>query len=355
MKKIECRFILSPHKTTQHHAASKHKTMKDTRSISRKRSRNLFGAGTHHATTAPPPTKKQPSRWIPVCSGTLAGIATAGLFNPVDRALYLSVINLKPFLHRANWARPFQGASNALLHRTVSGGLYFAAYDLLKVPVQKWALRRPLRHDDTTYDVLVTSFVTGTMAGFVNGVVLNPIAAVKYAAWGSDTSKGLKSFAVSLWNQGGIRPFINGIVPTICRDMVFGGAYATLRFVFACKLGTMLHSGDYPHVERSMVAPASQFAAAAIATTLSSPINYWRNMQFATKVGCQPVSLVKCMRELKSSIVDAPTTIDSVRQIGLKLRVGWGTVRVATGMAVGQQLYDYLSRRISTSSIVQNN
>ena len=132
----------------------------------------------------------------------MSGIATAGLFNPVDRALYLSVINLKPFLHADNWAQPFQGASNALLHRTISGGLYFAAYDLLEKPVQKWSMQRPYRQD-TTYDVLVTSFLTGTLAGFVNGVVLNPIAAVKYAAWGTpDTSKGLKRFAVSLWKEG---------------------------------------------------------------------------------------------------------------------------------------------------------
>ena len=52
------------------------------------------------------------------------------------------------------------------------------------------------------------------------------------------------------------------------------------------------------------------------------------------------------MSELKCTIVDAPTTLDRVRQIGMKLRVGWGTIRVATGMAVGQQLYDYFSRKL---------
>jgi hypothetical protein len=324
--------------------------------ILKKRSRVLFGAGTHHSTVTPgtSPVIQRSSRWVPVCCGTLSGIATAGLFNPVDRALYLSVINLKPFLHRDNWLRPFQGASNALLHRTISGGLYFAAYDLLQSPVQQWALRRPLRHDDKTYDVLVTSFVTGTLAGFVNGVILNPIAAVKYAAWGSDTSKGLQGFAVSLWQKGGIRPFINGIVPTVCRDMVFGGAYATLRFVFALELSRMLTSGDYPRAkdQGSAIAPVSQFAAAAIATTLSSPINYWRNMQFDTRVGSKPVGMVQCMRELQHAMAEQPDVRHRIRQIGLKLRVGWGTVRVATGMAVGQQLYDGLSRRMNNTRTV---
>jgi len=139
----------------------------------------------------------------PLLVGTLCGISTAGLFNPVDRALYLSVIHLRPFLHASNWVQPFQGASNALLHRTISGGLYFTAYDLIEKPVQKWALHRPYRNNDDAYDAFVTTFATGTLAGFVNGVVLNPIAAVKYAAWGTpDTSQGLKRFAVSLWVSG---------------------------------------------------------------------------------------------------------------------------------------------------------
>ena len=152
---------------------------------------------------------------------------------------------------------------------------------------------------------------------------------------------------VTFWGAGGIRPFINGIVPTICRDMLFGGAYASLRFTFERKLRDMLLSDEQgAMIQSGMIAPVSQFTAAAIATTASSPINYWRNMQFATRLGSNPVGFVTCMKELKWSIVEAPTVRGKVRQIGMKLRVGWGTVRVATGMAVGQQLYDYLSREL---------
>jgi hypothetical protein len=128
--------------------------------------------------------------------------------------------------------------------------------------------------------------------------------------------------------------------------MVFGGVYSTLRFTFERKLRNVLISDPDATVQSGVIAPFSQFTAAAIATTASSPINYWRNMQFDTKVGSKPVGLIMCMSELKCSIVDAPTTLDRVRQIGMKLRVGWGTIRVATGMAVGQQLYDYFSRKL---------
>jgi hypothetical protein len=165
--------------------------------MSRKRSRAEITTTIPDANKPSSDVMNKPN-YHPLLCGTLSGIATAGLFNPVDRALYLSVINLKPFLHSDNWKQPFQGASNALLHRTISGGLYFAAYDLIEQPVKSWSVQRSFLQD-SRYDIVVTSFITGTAAGFVNGVVLNPIAAVKYAAWGADTSKGLQSFAVSLW------------------------------------------------------------------------------------------------------------------------------------------------------------
>ncbi len=295
-----------------------------------------------------------------MAAGTLSGVATAGLFNPYDRALYLSVVKERVFLDKRNWRNPFHGASNALLHRTISGGLYFAMYDMLQSPVRR-ALGGRNHNSNSSGEgssgsndnELLISFVTGAGAGCVNGIILNPIAAVKYAAWGSDTSKGLKRFAVSLWNKGGARPFVNGVVPTIYRDMVFGGAYAYLRFALARWIGAGLQSTNTSnnHTGRRteyLVGPASQFAGAAIATTASSPFNYWRNLQFATNPGDTPVGMRQCMSELSSSIREARGAREKLAQISLKLRVGWGTVRVATGMAVGQQLYDYISRKLAS-------
>ena len=42
-------------------------------------------------------------------AGTTVGVLQAVLFNPWDRALYLSVKEKRPFLHRANFTQPFQG------------------------------------------------------------------------------------------------------------------------------------------------------------------------------------------------------------------------------------------------------
>ena len=297
--------------------------------------------------------------WVPLTAGTLSGVALACIFNPYDRALYLSVINEKPFLHRANWTKPFQGAANALFHRTIAGGLYFAAYDALQAPVEYIVSRYTnanLSDSTNPSEDLRAPFLTGTLAGFVNGVVLNPIAAVKYAAWGSDTSKGLQKYAISLWHKGRVRPFIAGIVPTVIRDMVFGASYSTLRYTFANSLSRRFPASDAKSPEElngvhstkvsSLVNPISQFTGAAIATTLSSPFNYWRNMQFATVPGKRPIDFFSCMRMLGITVNEAPGIRAKCLKVSMRFRIGWGTIRVATGMAVGQTLYDYFALKI---------
>ena len=44
-------------------------------------------------------------------------------------ALYLSVRDRRPFLHRQNWVDPYQGFLQTIVHRAVSGGLYFPLGD----------------------------------------------------------------------------------------------------------------------------------------------------------------------------------------------------------------------------------
>ena len=60
-----------------------------------------------------------------VVAGTAVGVLQSVLFNPWDRALYLSVKEKRPFLLRENFRNPYQGWLQSAVHRTVSGGLYF--------------------------------------------------------------------------------------------------------------------------------------------------------------------------------------------------------------------------------------
>jgi len=57
--------------------------------------------------------------------GITAGVLQAGLFNPFDRALYLSITNDVPFLRRENFLNPYSGFMQSVGHRALSSGLYY--------------------------------------------------------------------------------------------------------------------------------------------------------------------------------------------------------------------------------------
>lgn len=57
--------------------------------------------------------------------GMITGVFVAGLFNPYDRALYLSVKERRPFRSRQNFVNPYRGFLQTVGIRAFSGGLWF--------------------------------------------------------------------------------------------------------------------------------------------------------------------------------------------------------------------------------------
>lgn len=55
--------------------------------------------------------------------GFISGLLQAGIFNPWDRALYLSVMNNRPFLNRLNFVNPFNGVFQTIFQRGFSAGV----------------------------------------------------------------------------------------------------------------------------------------------------------------------------------------------------------------------------------------
>ncbi len=110
-------------------------------------------------------------------AGLASGLVCASLFNPWDRALFLSVIESRAFLSPSNFRQPFQGLGQTLVHRTVSNGLYFVLQDVAYDVISD-ALDKP-RSDSRVV------LLAGLGAGAANGALLNSIAAIKYqvACW----------------------------------------------------------------------------------------------------------------------------------------------------------------------------
>lgn len=84
----------------------------------------------------------------------------------------------------------------------------------------------------------------------------------------------------------------------------------------------------------------ADFAAAAAATALSSPLNYARNLQFGTKLTDTVPGTPAAVRGLAVEAARQPTTLGRVNVLLQRTNIGWGTLRVAGGMALTACIFE---------------
>lgn len=270
--------------------------------------------------------KRHESSTVSFACGIVAGIAQAGLFNPYDRALYLSVKHKRPFLSSVNFQSPYQGFLQSVGGRALSGGLYY--------PLEHFFIEcvddNEKNNDGGTQQSTATMFFAGTAAGAMNAMLLNPLSALKYKTWGRDVSRGLICEAKSMLRKGGARPFFNGLFPTLMRDVAFGGCYTYLRH--AWRTPSSSPQQKQPYIVNVL--------AAAVATVASGPFNLARNVQYATRSRKVAPTTLQVLVKLVRDVSCKETVMEKFHHVQNRLRIGWGTARVAVGMAFGQLLYD---------------
>ena len=253
-------------------------------------------------------------------AGIITGSVIAGLFSPWDRALYISVRDRIPFFDRSCWKNPYQGFLNGMLQRTLSGGLYYPLYDFYLKPLSK---AFPSRKKTVTV-------VSGNFAGITSGVLLNSLCVIKYGNWGSDLTA--YETATTLVRKNGFKAFLNGTGTTMARDAVFGSLFAGIRYNIIDE-----NSNRFERMYASVI-------AGGVGTILSSPFNFARNMKYAAgAAGLPSPSIVKIFSDLAR---DALKESRPLAYLQGRLRVGWGTARVAIGMAIGFELYDKLKETL---------
>lgn len=254
-------------------------------------------------------------------AGLVTGVTCAGLFNPYDKGLYLSVKFNRSFLRAENFKAPFQGLGQAIFQRTYTGGLYFIAQSEIKQSLL------PAINNHYAMKSVLANFIVGTSAGVITAVMSNGLAAVKYQTWGKDNRKVLPS-VMKMYNEGGLKPFFKGTTSTLARDISFGGTYEVLRHMLRENINaTANHHFLF------------DFTAAFIATVVSATFNYTRNMQYASNPSKPSPSInslcVSLYRDTKQF-----SGLHRYHFLQRKLRIGWGTLRVGMGMAVGQWLFE---------------
>lgn len=242
--------------------------------------------------------------------GVASGILVTAVLNPWDRALFLSVINRTPFLSLANWRNPYQGVGQAVVQRSMSSGLYF--------PVE-----------DTLTPILGSRMLGGFVAGTLNGALLSPLAYIKYQSWGAADYPSFVSTAGRLYREGGPSVFFRGMTITALRDSVFG--------LFFSIRNTIQVDGDHARTKHFAIS----LCAAALGTTLSSPLNYVRNYCYAEKIAVPVKSdyWARSLRDLAAETRRQATGPARLKYLQMRLRIGWGTLRAATGMALMDLAY----------------
>ena len=210
-------------------------------------------------------------------------------------------------------------------------------------------------------------------------MVLNQLTAIKYASW--DAEHGFLTTAQRMWHEGGMKPFMKGIVPTVIRDTIFGGVFALTKE--GCARGIRkiqrrarkvtreeeqhVHAHDTAstHSTAALVKTVSAFTvhntktvdfvssllAGALGTIASSPFNYVRNIKYGWPASETPPPAYRILSDL---VVECG---DKAREGGWRqgamhlqdrLRIGWGTARVAVGMAVGYEIYEVCKAALDT-------
>ena len=269
-----------------------------------------------------------------VLCGLAAGVCQAALFSPYDRALFLSLTNQTPFLSVENFRNPFSGLSQSIIGRTLSGGLYF--------PLEQFFFRKfhpemdrssttTSNNNNSNSNSKFRNFAAGTAAGAVNALILNPLSAVKYKSWSRMYNRGMIAEAMNMLQKGGSGVFYKGLASTLMRDITFGGLYTftRLQIQWSCSL---------PHENQWM---ANLFAA-GLATIVSGPFNLARNIQYSTKSSQTAPTTYRVLLELVHETRALEGYQKQIFHLMQRLRIGWGTARVATGMPFGHFCYDGL-------------
>lgn len=248
-----------------------------------------------------------------------SGAVQSVIFNPIDRALFLRVHHLRSFFHPDNWSNPFQGFANAAFYRTLCSASYLFWQDFTKAEVHRRWGRDAL--SPSTMQMCV-----GAMAGTCNGSLLNALQIVKYRAW-SDGNGTFWNVSRKMLHDAGWRIFFRGVKVSIARDSVFGVTYELLRA---------------PHrtVDRGMTVQfLVNLTAAVIACVISSPLNYCRNIVYAAPPQGCPLRVHHLLVFMVRDAMTKPSLAAAFTHINVRLNVGWGSVRVGLGMAVGQMLF----------------
>jgi hypothetical protein len=142
-----------------------------------------------------------------VISGITTGIMTAIIFNPIDKAIYVSTTKNLSIFNKEVWSNCFKGTLNTILTRIITSGMYFTFLDKLSASY--------------------SPFQTAVITSFTCNILTNPIQLVKFHGWYNNIS--LNDSYKLIYKTYGIRGLGIGFISIFLRDVCFNYSYLSLK------------------------------------------------------------------------------------------------------------------------------
>lgn len=142
-----------------------------------------------------------------VISGVSTGIISAILFNPLDKAIYISTTKNISIFNRNAWHNMYSGVSYTIMTKLITSGLYFAYIDYYSK-----------QYNSNAEIALITTICCS---------ITNPIQLVKFNSWYNGIL--IKTSANNIIKNYGYKGFGIGIAPLLLRDFIFNYIYLTFK------------------------------------------------------------------------------------------------------------------------------
>lgn len=228
----------------------------------------------------------------------IVGISQAFIFNPIDKAIYTSIINNNSFFDRSNWIKPFSGASNGIYIKIITGGIYFYLIDYTK---------------SLNMNVYQSSIVISSMTS----LILNPFNIIRFNSF-IDNSSSLNSLR-KIYQKNKLSFLKTGIEAFILRDFVFNMIYISSK-----------------KDNSSSIHNCGVICAASI---VSSPFHYIRNIKYYNPDKSY-------YNIYKDFIMEIKKNNKKTNFICQKFAIGIGTIRTIGSIYYGQIMYSSLKQFI---------
>jgi len=223
------------------------------------------------------------------------GIIHAIVFNPIDKAIYNSVINNNKLLTIANWKKPFCGCLNNINSRIINGGIYFYLLDYTKT---------------------MNLYQSALTVSLTTAIILNPLNIIKFNSY-IDNSTSYNSLLKN-YKKYGFKFTKIGIESLILRNFIFNVIYL-----------------KYKKDNNNLIHNCSVICLASVAT---SPLHYIRNMKYYTNDSYYNIC--------KNLIIDTKQTNNKINFIFKQFAIGYGTMRTVVEVYTGQIMYSTLKEII---------